>query len=251
MGRRYTTRTPFDLRSRRVRKRAFMSMRNRIERSAPVLGGKFTTHDYMHGENGWIDAHFFGHQAPVLYSLALQTTAYAYKELVRERAWDKSYELVPEHESSLFANAVKDPITGGYRVPHREPRRYAELNGQTRLDWAQAQHKTIADSGEIQVFEEWTLHRNYHRGIGLHATIDVPYLTIDAVNAFIDRFLIQEANFRDPAARTYRYEQISHWGLESNALIEPWEWDSVLQRQASLDEPIKREDSGESKDVSK
>ena len=37
-----------------------MRLKNRIKRAAPVLGGKFTTHTYIHGENGWLDAHFLG-----------------------------------------------------------------------------------------------------------------------------------------------------------------------------------------------
>jgi hypothetical protein len=112
------------------------------------------------------------------------------------------------------------------------------------------QCQAITNSGEVQVFERWTLHRNYHRGIGLHATIDVPYLTIDAVNAFIDRFLKEEANFRDPTPRTYRYDQIAHWGIEANAVIEPWQWEAALQRQAVEDEQISHEESGKSKDLS-
>lgn len=71
--------------------------------------------------------------------------------------------------------------------------------------------------------------------IGLHATIDVPVLTIEAVNAFIDRFLMTEANFLDPTPHTYRYEQVSYWGLDSNALIEPWEWDAAVKRPVSKD----------------
>jgi hypothetical protein len=80
------------------------------------------------------------------------------------------------------------------------------------------------------------LHHDYHNGIGLHATLDVPVLTIEAVNAFIDRFLMTEANFLDPTPHTYHYEQISYWGLDSNALIEPWEWEASLKRQVSEDE---------------
>lgn len=250
MAKRYTAQTLFALQSRRAKKRAFMSTRHRIERAAPVLGGKFTTHDYMHGENGWIGPYFLGRKAPVFYSLALQTTVYAYKESVCERAWEMSHKLALEGEPHLFDYAVKDPVTGDDGMSQRGPCRYAELNAQTRLDWEQAQYQTIADSGEIQVFEQWSLRRNYGHGIGLHATIDVPYLTIDAVNAFIDRFLMAEANFRDPNPRTYRYEQISHWGHESNALIEPWEWEFALQGETSSDEQIKQEDPGESGGVS-
>lgn len=228
---RYTTRTPFHELSRRNRKSAYMRILNRIKRAAPVLGGKFTTHDYIHGQNGWIDANFLGAKPPVSYSLALQTTTCEYKELVRGRAWELSYDLAPERELPLFDGAVKDPKTGNYVSLCREPRRYPELENMTRLQWCQAQHQKIANSGEIQVFEKWTLHHDYHHGIGLHATIDVPVLTIETVNAFIDRFLMTEANFLDPTPHTYRYEQVSYWGLDSNALIEPWAWDAALKRQ--------------------
>jgi hypothetical protein len=236
MAKRDTTRTPFQEQSRRNRKSAYMRIRNRIQRAAPVLGGKFTTHTYMHGNNGWIDANFLGAKPPVSYSLALQTTLCEYKELVRSRAWELSYELAPDRDLPLFDGAVKDPTTGHYVSRRREPVRYPELENMTRLDWCESQHQKIADSGDIQVFEKWTLQHNYHHGIGLHATIDVPVLSIEAVNAFIDRFLVTEANFLDPTPHTYRYDQVLHWGLDANALIEPWEWEAALEPQAAEDE---------------
>lgn len=220
-----------------------MKIQNRIRRAAPVLGGKFTTHTYMHGDNGWIDAHFLGTKPPIFYSLMLQTTLCEYKELVRSRAWELSDELAPEWELPLFDGAVKDPTTGHYVSRRREPHRYPELGNRTRLDWCEAQHQKIADSGDIHVFEKWTLHHDYHHGIGLHATIDVPVLTIEAVNAFVDRFLMTEANFLDPTPHSYRYEQVSHWGLDANALIEPWEWEAARKPQAAEDETATHEDT--------
>lgn len=240
---RYTTRTPFHELSRRNRKKAYMRILNRIRRAAPVLGGKFTTHAYMHGKNGWIDAHFLGTKPPISYSLLLQTTVCEYKELVRSRAWELSYDLAPERELYLFDGAVKDPKTGLYVSRQREPYRYPELGNMTRLQWCEAQHQKIADSGEIQVLEKWTLHPDYHSSVGLHATIDVPFLTVDAVNAFIERFLKTEANFLDPTPHTYRYEQVSYWGLDSNALAEPWEWDAAVNRQATEDEKATQDDN--------
>lgn len=231
---RFTKRTPFGQRSQRDQKRSFLRIRNRIQRSAPVLGGKFATHFLIHSQTEWTDAHFLGTQSPVSYSLALQTTRYEYKELVRDRAWDLSYELAPEREHVLRSPISKDPKTGLslYRL---EPLHYPELDNLTRLDWAQSQHKGIADSGEVQVFERWTLHREYHNSIGLHATIDVPFLTIDTVNAFIDRFLMTEANFLDPAPHTYQYEQIENWGLNANALVEPEDWEVAMVQPQSLE----------------
>jgi hypothetical protein len=110
----------------------FWRVKNRITRAAPLLGGKFTTHSYMHGENGWIDAYFLGTKPPVFYSLALQTTICEYKELVRSRAWELSYDLAPERELPLFDGAVKDPNTGHYVSRRSEPVRYPELGNMTR-----------------------------------------------------------------------------------------------------------------------
>ena len=226
---RYPIRTPFNQLPRRSQKKAFSWVKNGIKRASPVLGGKFTTHDYMHGNNYWLDAHFVGTKPPVFYSLALQTTIFEYKELVGNRAWELSYELAPERELLLFDSSIKDHKTGNVVSSFREPYRYPELENMTRLQWAEAQHQKIADSGDIHVFENWTLHHDYRDGIGLHATIDVPVLTIEAVNAFVDRFLMVEANFLDPTPHTYRYEQILYWGMDSNALIEPWQWDAARQ----------------------
>jgi hypothetical protein len=241
MAKRYPKRKPFQDLSRRNRKRAYMRIRGRIQKAVPVLGGKFTTHSYMHGDNGWIDAHFLGAKPPIFYSLMLQTTLCEYKELVTSRAWELSDELAPEWDLPLFDGGVEEPKTGNYVSRRREPVRYPELENMTRMDWCESQHQKIADSGDVHVFEKWTLQHDYHDGVGLHATIHVPVLTIDAVNAFIDRFLTTEANFLDPTPHTYRYELVPDWGLDANALIEPWEWDAALKLQASEHETARLE----------
>lgn len=133
---------------------------------------------------------------PVFDNLAIQTTAYACKEAVQDRARDLSYGLAPDREPSFIDRAVKNPKTGLSEVPPREPLRCPELDGKTRLEWAESRRKVIADIGGIQVFEEWSIHRDYAYGIGLHATIDVPFLTTEAINGFVDRFLAQEPAHR-------------------------------------------------------
>lgn len=209
-----------------------MRVKNRIKRAAPVLGGQFTTHTFIHGDNGWLDANFLGTRPPISYSLALQTTRYEYQELVRDRAWEQSCERAPERDLPLLDRAVKDPQTGHYVSRRREPRRYPELENLTRLQWCEAQHRRIADSGEIAVFEQWTLHHDYHHSVGLHATLNAPVLTVDAVKVFIERFLLTEANFLDPTPHSYHFDEVAHWGLDANALAEPWEWAAALKREA-------------------
>ena len=220
---------PFAQLSRRRRRDAFIRLKNQIRRAAPILGGKFITHDYLHGRNGWIDAWFLGRKAPRFYNLTLETTRYAYKEAVWDRAWEESYALAPEREPGILARAVKDPKTGHSVIPAREPLRYPEFDNLTRLEWIERQLPTIADARSIQVFEQWSLHGDYAHGIGLHATIDAPFLTMAVINAFIDRFLEGETDHRDPRPRGYRYDEIFHWGLESNALVDPWHYPPLTE----------------------
>ncbi len=201
-----------------------------------MLGGKFTTHDYLHGKNGWIDAYFLGHKAPVFYNLTLATVRYAYKEAVWDHAWEQSYLLAPEREPDIFDRAVKDPTTGYWVTPAREPYLYPELDGLTRTQWVEHKLTAIADAKTIQVFEEWSLHRDYGHGIGLHAIIDVPFLTIDAVNAFIDRFMKLEGDYRDPVPRSYRHDEIQSWGLESNSLVDPSELKEIRYELQSAED---------------
>ncbi|MDT8990580.1 hypothetical protein RQP54_06840 [Curvibacter sp. APW13] len=225
MPQRRATRPPFNRRTRQAQKRAYWQLLGKIRRVAPVLGGRFYTRHYMHGENGWADVFFLGNRKPIYYNLCIQTASYAYKELVSSRAWELSYELAPlDLDLSISERTAKDPVSGLYVTSPREPYRYPELNDMTRYEWAQAENQRIADSLEIQVFEHWTLRREYHSGIGLHATIDVPFVTIEAVNAFIERFLASEANFTGKTPRSFRFDEIPYWGLESNAICDPGDW---------------------------
>jgi len=226
MPRRSTKRTPFSSLSRRNKKLKYNRVRNRILRAAPVLGGKFITHAYMHGENGWIDADFLGKKPFVIYGLTLLTTRCEYSDLVSDRVWDMSFEVVPDVEfDALNIKQACGYITNmGRQIP-------PELGNMTRGAWARKKEQTVADSGEIQVFERCTLHHNYHSCIGLRATLDVPFLTIEAVNAFIDRFLLKESAFSGTVPHTYRHDQIPHWGIDANAVVEPWDWAAAVAAQ--------------------
>ena len=216
--------TPFNQQSRRRQKAAYIGVKTQIRRAAPILGGLFYTHDYLHGQNGWMDVCFLGHKAPVFYNAVLETTRAAYKEAVWDIAWERSYALAPDAESGLRDVAVKDPKTGNYVVPAREPVCYPALDGLSRIEWVQRQLPAIADEETVQVFEHWTLHHDYSYGIGLHATLDVPFLTISAINTFVERFLASESAYRSSLPHIYAHADIEDWGLESNALVEPWEW---------------------------
>jgi hypothetical protein len=218
--------TPFVDLSRHRQKDQFIRARNRIRRAAPVLGGRFYTHDYLHGENGWANAIFLSPRPPLFYNALLRTTRYAYREEVENLASDASYELAPDREPDFFSRGRRDPKTK-YWVYDYEPLRYPELDGLTRQDWITRELPRFADARTVHVFESWTLHRDYEFGLGLEAVIDVPFLTIEALHGFIDRFLAAETDFRSDTPLSYGYEEAGPWGLESNALIDPWDWPRV------------------------
>ncbi len=222
MKRRRKKHTPFVELARHRQKDQFIGVRNKIRRAAPVLGGLFYTHDYMHGQNGWLDGYFLG-PVPVFYNFALETAIHHFKEECMDLAWDEAEALVP-HRFNLFDDAKKDPATGLYVCKPREPEVHPEFDGMTRIAWVVKRAGEIASEGKVSVFEEVTLHRDYRHGIGLHGTINVPFLTVDAVNEFIARFLEKGDGWRGEAALEFSAADVGHWGLESNAIVEPWEY---------------------------
>jgi hypothetical protein len=216
-----TRRIPFGAQSRDRRKAAFICVKNDIRRHAGILGGLFSTHDYLHGKNGWIDCMFLGRKPSVFYNCVLDTTRNAYKEQVRELAYEQSYTLAPDSEPRLFDHAIKDPRSGLWTMTLSEKKRFDALDGLSRSEWVERQIPRIANDGTITVYEGWTLHHDYRFGIGLHATLDVPCLTIEAVNAFVQRFLAAEAEYANPNPISYRYDEIENWHAESNAIADP------------------------------
>ena len=193
-----------------------------ILQAAPALGGLFYTHDYLHGKNGWIDCYFLGKNKFTFYNCALETARYAYKEAVSEAAWDAADELVHYDYDLIFRRTDKES-------QRDTDASHSEFGGLTRFEWVKQEQRRLADTGRIQVFEKLSLHRNYRFGIGLHATIDVPYLTVDTINNFISQFLGDEKPYYRNQALTYSYDKIEYWGLEPNAIVEPLENPPVNQ----------------------
>ncbi|MBF0342491.1 MAG: hypothetical protein HQL95_16220, partial [Magnetococcales bacterium] len=70
--------TPFLSLSRNRQKHQYIRAKNLIRRASGVLSGVFYTHDYMHGENGWVDGYFLGKISPVFYNFSFETTRHAY-----------------------------------------------------------------------------------------------------------------------------------------------------------------------------
>lgn len=215
---------PYLQRSRAAKKAAYIRLANRIRRSDAALGGRFYTRHYLHGQNNWLDLYFMGDRYPVYYNVFMQTTRCAYAEQVLHAAYGQADSLVADKEDWLSGTA-KDPETGLFVTPAREPKRFPELGGLSKLEWVQEQLHVLADARTIHVHEHWDLRKDYSWGIGLHVTLDVPYITMEVVNGFIERFLRSSQSYASDQQLTYRYSEIEHWGVDANQIAEPWEWD--------------------------
>lgn len=158
---------PFNERSSKKRMRAYNRIKNEIRRSAPTHGGLFCTKDLLDGKNVLVDLYFLGNKEGIFYNLTLQTARQEYKEEVFRAAINA-------------ANALE------------------AFDGLTRRQWIEREQARIADARTINVYPRAELRSDYAFGIGLHATIDVPFLTVGVIKAFIKDFLaIGERPWRD------------------------------------------------------
>ncbi len=218
--------TPYLQRSRAARKAAYIQLRNKIRRAAPVLGGRYYTPVYMDGKNGWLDLYFMGSRFPIFYTVAIQTTRHAYKEKVLDEAFRRAELLVPEKEK-WWDESHLDAKSGMFVTPARFPRKYTDLGGLSRTEWVEAQQRVIADERIVQVHEQWEIRTDYHSGVGLHATLDVPHLTGQVVEDFIDRFMAHPGNYCSHQLLSFASSEIEDWGMEANTLVEPWDWHQI------------------------
>lgn len=219
--------TAWSEKPRRQRKRDYIRIKNNIRRSAPVLGGRFYTHDYLHGDNGWVDIYFLSRQPRVFYNATLETTARAFREKVEDLAFDRSCLLVP-YRSSLLERLGKD---GNVDTDDLEEPIIADaFGGLNRWQWIEQEVVRLIGEGEVTVSERVKLDRGYSFGIGLIATLDVPTLTAETINNFVDEFLTQaECPWEGGPIEFDRSILDKTHKIESNLLIEPWEWHHVQE----------------------
>lgn len=198
--------TPFNYKSRKRRKKAYINIKNDICRHTALLGGLFFTDHQLHDNNTWLDLYFTGHKSPIFYNVELITLFQAYKDEVWEKAWQKSYQLAPNIETIKF-EYIKNKKTASSHLLPREPQIFVELENLSRMEWCQRQFKIIADSSEVKVSPGWDVHYDYAYGIGVTAAVNAPNLTIDVIHQFIEQFLANPVNWHDDSAITYPYDQ--------------------------------------------
>src|SRR6185437_7378829 len=192
----------FLARSAAARKKIYIRMKNRLRRSAPVLGGLFHTRDYMPLGIRWMSFGFIGKRSRVVYICSLRTAAYAYKGAVEDAALDEAEALAPREPWPTRLT----PATIEELFARREPT-FPQLDGLTRLEWSRREERRIAESGKISVREYVKVDRKGRHGISVDAVIDVPLLTIEVVNDFIRKFLETEEPSVGTKELTFSYDE--------------------------------------------
>jgi hypothetical protein len=201
---------PFEKRPRAQRKLCYIQVKNEIRLQAPEFGGLFSCDSYIDSNNSWLDLWFLSKRRPlVMYNVTLDTTIQAYCELISDAAFDATYDLKNEAMMRELEMKVesRDRRTGAVTAAFTDPPPRAEFNGLTSTEWYRQQEKHIAKAGELRVYEKWTLHHDYSTGIGLHAVVHEPFLTIDAVNRFVKRFLLDEIEFMGVEPFRFTYDE--------------------------------------------
>lgn len=143
-------RGPWNELARAQRKRMLIRVRNNIRESRPYFRGLFHTSDVLDANRGWIDLVFLSRRRPGdYYNVTLQTAFCEFSEKINDLAW--------------------------------------ELN--PRASGLEAVRKRLAAEGQVFSTERAELDFSYTAGVGLHATVNEPYLSPEAVERFVLAFL--------------------------------------------------------------
>lgn len=213
-------------RPRRWRKRAYMRLRRDIQQAAPQLGGLWYTDDYVHGENSWVDVYFIDPSTRTIYNATLDTLAYRAYEAAQGMALSEASDREPPQD--LLSCFVREPGSRYARMvlPPDPPRQ--AFDGLSRRDWMKQRVAQLLDSGQVPVHPETTLHRNYGYGIGVHATLDVPGLSVPVITDWVRAFLANPVARRGEAV-FLRSADMPNPGYASNALCAPADWPTTNQ----------------------
>lgn len=203
-------------RPRSQRKRALLSLRHRIAKEAPFLGGLFSTIDVLGAGVSWADISFLSQiRERGFYNVTIQTALYEFFELCENRAIERSYQI--------YDNLLERPLFN--RRPEQIEREKAAFGGLTRHQWIDQEAARIAaEDDSVSVRAGAHLDFGYRHGVGLIATIDAPFIGIDEVERFIRDFRARgEIAFRD--GPPLRFDpSLSSQAHACNALADPSEW---------------------------
>ena len=189
--------TPFSELSRHKQRDEFIKLRQKIKNK-------------KHGENfyGWspltepgrpalynqeVQIYFPGLDGHTIWNAYVFTAAYAYWGNISEIVSNKAWELAPEKSRRLLDDLIPQYDASG-RFKHyimKEESPHPALGNKTRGEFMQEYESELIrnDTGNTApVFEEFRIEPGFEYGIGLYATIDVPTITVDALESMIAKF---------------------------------------------------------------
>lgn len=188
--------------SRKQKKISYIKLKNKIEK-----GHLFSTHDVFTLDMQWADIYFFGKNKQI-YNATIRTTACAFYDEVRSKAWaklrssvnpdDNFFEVVELEGYTQNAN-VSGPTT--ISNPPLE-----SLKGLTASEFLEATEEEISKDSSITINENFKLLPNYTYGIGLDMVVNVDILDADNIDAAIRLFISKgESNWESEEAHRPKY----------------------------------------------
>lgn len=186
--------TNFEQRSRRVKKKMFIRLKNQLRNQRSYFGGLFCTYDVISEGTSWADIRFVSKiHKNRFYNAVIDTAAYSYKEKLESLSWSAAEEFfkskAPEHLKNCFyddANETSDPklFDKIFSLCFGGTKRTALYRWQN--DWIAEQAK----KGAHPVKPHYKLDFKYRYGVGLHIVVDAPAITrqviVDAIEAFYE-----------------------------------------------------------------
>lgn len=159
-----------------------------------IAAGKyrnFHSHDILTDGVSWCDVDFLGRDKFTFWNATLETTAYSRHAKIDSAAFNQAYDALTPEEHALRPKWTFKPVAGkpGFSeiVFGKEPA-FEKFEGRT----FQEQVRHLEGVLDFPVFESIEVDRSYRFGIGLHATIDAPLLTVEIIESFVDMFVEQD-----------------------------------------------------------
>lgn len=207
LGKRWT---PFIELSKSRRREAVIQLKNRIRRDSGTYGGLFTSHLVIDEEGRPdvfchdVDVYFPGTDKFTIWNAEISTVTSELWSKVHSmafnRAWSELTDEDTEEESRMDFIPDSRSSTGKiltYRLGEKPVRRYSQFENRTLREQIAFLERDILENNPPEIYESFSLDREYAYGIGLKMVVDEDFMSLEAINRAIERFRsLGEAEWR-------------------------------------------------------
>lgn len=162
-----------------------VALGNKIRRDAYMFGGAFHAPEVPEGK--WADLAFLGQAKGVLWNASTVTLQAFREQAAEEMSWDIALEKLPED--------VRDDAWRGYLFGKLNPEKdlgRLEFGGKTMGEYLKETRANILASNPPIIEEHFGVEIDYCWGIGLTMVLDVPEMSVDAIEDGIKKFRVIE-----------------------------------------------------------